>query len=225
LQSAGLAAQLRMAHGANSAFPPTLFPRENHRSSRRHIALFSAVVLSFVWIYGSDAAAQTVGTEKCGVERWSVKTLTDKDRDRVAFRPIASSVAELTRLPTPSIDYPEDSRIPVHELRVYRVRAVVRQIISSDDRDWHLVLEDPDDEKVTMIAEIPDSACVPLATWASNFQEARRVLRTAPRRAMVEIDGVGFFDFIHGQRGVAPNGFELHPVLALRVLRGVVRDE
>src|SRR5207253_3052340 len=26
--------------------------------------------------------------------------------------------------------------------------------------------------------------------------------------------GVGFFDFDHGQRGVAPNAIELHPVLA-----------
>jgi plastocyanin len=29
------------------------------------------------------------------------------------------------------------------------------------------------------------------------------------------IRGVGFFDFKHGQRGVAPNGIELHPVLRL----------
>jgi hypothetical protein len=25
--------------------------------------------------------------------------------------------------------------------------------------------------------------------------------------------GVGFFDSVHGQPGVAPNGIELHPVL------------
>jgi hypothetical protein len=28
--------------------------------------------------------------------------------------------------------------------------------------------------------------------------------------------GAAFFDFIHGQTGVAPNGIELHPVLAFR---------
>lgn len=28
------------------------------------------------------------------------------------------------------------------------------------------------------------------------------------------ITGVGFFDEIHGQTGVAPNGIELHPVLS-----------
>jgi len=29
----------------------------------------------------------------------------------------------------------------------------------------------------------------------------------------VQIKGVGMFDFLHGQTGVAPNGIELHPVL------------
>src|SRR5262249_50238515 len=29
----------------------------------------------------------------------------------------------------------------------------------------------------------------------------------------VQVTGVGMFDFLHGQTGVAPNGIELHPVL------------
>jgi hypothetical protein len=29
----------------------------------------------------------------------------------------------------------------------------------------------------------------------------------------VRVTGVGFFDFEHGQTGVAPNAIELHPVL------------
>jgi len=32
------------------------------------------------------------------------------------------------------------------------------------------------------------------------------------------VTGVGFFDFLHGQTGVAPNGVELHPVLRFRLL-------
>ena len=34
----------------------------------------------------------------------------------------------------------------------------------------------------------------------------------SPARPLVWITGVGFFDYLHGQRGVAPNGIELHPV-------------
>ena len=29
----------------------------------------------------------------------------------------------------------------------------------------------------------------------------------------IQITGVGMFDFLHGQTGVAPNGIELHPIL------------
>lgn len=32
----------------------------------------------------------------------------------------------------------------------------------------------------------------------------------------VHVTGIGFFDFIHGQTGVAPNGVELHLVRAFR---------
>jgi len=31
----------------------------------------------------------------------------------------------------------------------------------------------------------------------------------------IEITGVKFFDFINGQTGVAPNGIEVHPVIAI----------
>jgi hypothetical protein len=29
------------------------------------------------------------------------------------------------------------------------------------------------------------------------------------------VRGVGFFDRIHGQTGIAPNGIELHPILGI----------
>jgi hypothetical protein len=31
----------------------------------------------------------------------------------------------------------------------------------------------------------------------------------------VTVTGIGFFDPIHGQEGVAPNGVELHPILEI----------
>jgi hypothetical protein len=32
------------------------------------------------------------------------------------------------------------------------------------------------------------------------------------------VTGVAFFDFKHGQTGVAPNAIELHPILGFRCL-------
>jgi hypothetical protein len=42
--------------------------------------------------------------------------------------------------------------------------------------------------------------------------QARRAAKTCAR---ARVTGVVFFDFDHGQTGVAPNAIELHPILAL----------
>jgi len=34
------------------------------------------------------------------------------------------------------------------------------------------------------------------------------------------VTGVAFFDYEHGQTGVAPNAIELHPILGFRCLSG-----
>jgi len=44
---------------------------------------------------------------------------------------------------------------------------------------------------------------------------ARAVVRVCARAV---VTGVAFFDFLHGQTGVAPNGIELHPILGFRCL-------
>jgi hypothetical protein len=44
---------------------------------------------------------------------------------------------------------------------------------------------------------------------------ARRAVRLCSRAA---VTGVAFFDFDHGQTGVAPNAIELHPVLKFQCL-------
>jgi hypothetical protein len=42
----------------------------------------------------------------------------------------------------------------------------------------------------------------------------RRAVRVCP--GVATVTGVAFFDFFHGQTGVAPNAIELHPILAFR---------
>ena len=160
------------------------------------------------------AAAQRA----CGVERWRVKILADGDRERVSWTPETTSVAALRQVPGPRQALPPASRIAPYELRLYRVHAILRQILPESDGDWHIVLADPDRPRETLVAEIPDSACALGSGHEAEYAAARRALRGVPRYGLVELDGVGFFDFLHGQRGMAPNGFELHPVVAIRLL-------
>jgi hypothetical protein len=83
----------------------------------------------------------------------------------------------------------------------------------------------------TVIVEFPSSSCVRGAAPVRKRQiaAARRAFTRACGRPLASsfkalngtatITGVGFFDFLHGQTGVAPNGIELHTVLEFRTRR------
>jgi hypothetical protein len=159
-------------------------------------------------------------TRTCGVERWPVKIAADAHARRVDTVPSVMSISALRALPLPPRPLPYNTRIAPYELKTFRVRAVMRQLITEHDGDWHLVLEDPDAPGRTIIGEIPDSACALGSVHAAGFAAVRRNLRAAPKRAVIEVEGIGFFDYLHGQRGVAPNGFELHPILRARIVGG-----
>jgi hypothetical protein len=68
-----------------------------------------------------------------------------------------------------------------------------------------------------MIAESPMASCGRGATpeRRGQVERARVAVRLCTR---AEISGVAFFDALHGQTGVAPNGIELHPILAFTCL-------
>ena len=162
----------------------------------------------------------------CGRERWAVKTLSDAYAAEVSLRPLWTSVGALVALPRPSGRKRRRQR--PYEYRTYGVRATLVGFRQETDGDIHVVLRDaPSGE--TMIAEIPDPACT-LAP--ARLQTAWRRLRTMLQQRYgfagssytaveqpVVIYGVAFFDSFHHQRGIARNGIELHPVLALKFLR------
>lgn len=85
----------------------------------------------------------------------------------------------------------------------------------------HLALAD--DNGHNMIAEIPAPACVRSGPFRTAIAQARAAFDATYRattkykqpNVAVTIRGVGFFDRIHNQRGVADNGIELHPVLSI----------
>jgi hypothetical protein len=182
-----------------------------------------------VGVFGrTSPAAQTargVPLGLCGSERWTVKTLTDAAASKVAFaaqKP--KSVEGLRHLKPPRVLKATTSRKAGVERTVYRVTALLMSMRREDDSDIHLVLADP---KLggSMIAELPSASCTIGATARERdaMDQARADLaaacgglpgvRPVTLNGTATLTGVGFFDPIHGQGGVAPNGIELHPVL------------
>jgi hypothetical protein len=160
-------------------------------------------------------------TGSCGVERWYVKTGMDADAAQVSQVAKETSIATLIGLPKPR-NLPQRARVGDAERTIWRLRATVTDYKLEQDSDIHLVLRDGSGN--SMIAELPDVACI---GFPSPFKDQIRTVRSLfdaryrpsssfqSVNAEATITGVGFFDFLHGQRGVAPNGIELHPVLSI----------
>ncbi len=161
------------------------------------------------------AAGQAL-PRQCGYDRWPVKILTDKDRERVDFSPLEGTVAQLVAIPIHEIPYPRDRRIGPEELRVYRLRARLLKTQHEQDSDLHLIVADLDKPDVQMIVEIPAPACGEGSGYEQKYRKARDVISSVHIGDVIEITGVGFFDFIHTAEGAAKNGFELHPVLKIQ---------
>jgi hypothetical protein len=181
------------------------------------------VVLAVACLPGSKPAQDN--GDKCGVERWAVKTLSDGDASRVNLTPVAGSVSDLRSLPAPA-DLPDASRIAPTELTTFTVTVRLIEFKIEGDHDVHVVVADPADASKSMIVEFPDAeACsgADISAERLGMETARAALIAAEGEpssskfkklsGQAVITGVGFFDFLHGQTGVAPNCIELHPVL------------
>ncbi|HZW50612.1 MAG TPA: hypothetical protein VFF05_02015, partial [Rudaea sp.] len=117
---------------------------------------------------------------------------------------------------------PTNNRVAPYETTVWVLDATLTEYKLENDSDYHLVIKDASGN--TMIAEIPDPACVGSGSpFASDIQNARaqfdaKYTATTSFQTVsipVQLIGMGMFDFLHGQTGVAPNGIELHPVLGI----------
>jgi hypothetical protein len=178
-----------------------------------------------VLLFWVTLTSQLFAQQRCGVERWSVKTGTDADVQNVGLSnpPQPATIAQLIALPPPN-PIPKDNRVTPTETTVFVVNATLTDYKleggSKGDSDYHLVLQD--DQGNTMVAEIPSPHCVdnssPFAAKVANARaEFDSQLTAGPSfqtaNIPVQVTGVGFFDFAHGQHGAAPNVIELHPVL------------
>ena len=203
--------------------------------------LWSSIALSLAgstavlaWAAGSGMSGRKVDPEdmelrrpniyastgSCGVERWSVKTGTDADAHLVNLSsPLSETISYLRSLTAPST-LPASNRVQPTEIQTFMVNATLTEYKLETDSDYHLVIKDSAGN--TMIAEIPDPACVgsgsPFASYVHNSRsefDAKYSATTSFQTANIPVRlyGVGFFDFQHGQTGVAPNAIELHPVL------------
>jgi hypothetical protein len=140
-----------------------------------------------------------------------------------------TTITQLTAIPAPA--HPEtrrSTRFAPTELATFQIKGILKVIKKETDQDYHIVITDPTNARITMIVEAPDPRCAS----GSQFLDKITLVRTMLDQTLhldsifvenlrselsmpVTVTGVAFFDTLHGQEGVAPNGIELHPVLMI----------
>jgi hypothetical protein len=154
----------------------------------------------------------------CGQERWDVKTGTDLDSGNVNMTVNETTIAELRSFESPAMP---PRRVPNSpEVQVWRIQATITYAMEEVDFDYVLALDDGQGN--TMIAAAACPGCARGSPWLDQIQQVRHAVDAAipgltdhyqEVGRTATITGVGFFDAIHGQMGVAPNGLGLHPIL------------
>ena len=166
-------------------------------------------------------------------ERWAVKTAADPDAQALTDQvPSEGTIQALSALPVPPL-LPPNGRSEGAEKTLWSVEATLTAYRAEADGDYHMVIAD--EAGRTMIAEIPkpgdilgrsyfaDGIAAARRALDDHFQIAENPARPTPPgvsvsafhevNVWVRLVGLGFFDFGHNQRGVAPNAIELHPVV------------
>ena len=182
-------------------------------------------VLGTIMLLASASAAFA-----CGTERWSVKVGTDRDATRVATSSQVATIAQLRSIAAPARPNSRPkTRFAPTELTTFQVKGILRVIKKETDQDYHLVITDPTNARITMIVESPDPTCASGSQFLDSITSVRtmldqtlqldRVFSAENLRSElsmpVTVTGVAFFDTLHRQEGVAPNGIELHPILMI----------
>lgn len=154
----------------------------------------------------------------CGSERWSIKTGTDSQAPHISLVPQPNTIATLAALAAAGGG---TTREMPTETTLWELKNVtLTELKEESDSDYHLVISDGTH---TMIAEIPYPSCATNSAWSCFISRARSeidakyTVTTSPQypAATITLRGIGFFDYLHSQTGVAPNAIELHPVLQI----------
>lgn len=169
---------------------------------------------------GGVVAAPSSAQAQCGIERWPVKTGTDPDASLVSASVIPTTLAHLRALPVVR-PLPQERRLAPVETTTYSVTATLVEYRRTADSDYQLVLAD--EEGRTILVELPSPMCSMGSRFAPEISQVRSIFESRFfatelfKTAMVpvEVRGIGFFDFVAGERGAAPNGIQLHPVTYL----------
>jgi hypothetical protein len=176
---------------------------------------------------GHGNARKVVPGTWCGGTLWRLMTLSDVDRRKVVLRPTDTDIAAIAALPTPKRIVPR--RTTDFQLHAWRMEVVVDRYRIASNGEIVLVLYSIPTGQY-MNAYMPNPHCLgPRARRRSAMVAAREELTSHCAQvtpawqllgASAVITGVGYWNPVRTTRGALPNGAELRPITAFRIVSG-----
>lgn len=211
----------------------TFDPTEHHR---QHLEVIEKLARDIARLRNeqSGSGRSEIGSgkeERPAIERWQVRTGTDRDVAKVNPAPVMTTVEELVAQPRP-IDMPLSGKAPARyqsgraepvETTTWSFDAQIRGFRRSVNRTYRLILVG--NSGATMIAKLPDHKRMRQSSpWFNSVVAVRKRLEKRLRFTNaytylttplpVHLVGIGHFGRPHGQAGAAPNGVELQPIIS-----------
>lgn len=192
---------------------------------------------SFLLFLALTLASLRIQAQHCGTWRWAVKTLTDADGARIlSAKAKVTTITDLAAEKAPqklSTRHNFDGRINGEQDKVL-VDAVIIKCKLEPDKDYHLVLQDPN-TNATIVSEIPSPNCDNLANspelkarykklraWIDSKINITTSMNEVDPPIEVQVEGVAFWDAPHGATGASDEGREIHPITDFNTVSGSV---
>jgi hypothetical protein len=184
------------------------------------VAIGTSVVAATV----QAAPAQAPSAARCGGPLWRLKTLSDRDRMKVALAPHATTIGAILGRHAPT-------KLPTHRATPFQKQTwEVPAQITSVRRDGNELRLELFDHGGYMNAVIPAPFCLTKRTrargdiveaWETFLADCGPVSSDPrPLGAVFYVRGVGYWSQHDSRKGEARNGAELHPVTGLRTVAG-----
>lgn len=203
-------------------------PRRSRRLSVLALLLALLIAgLAGAWVGSGEARPERPPGTWCGGKLWPLMTLSDADRGRVRFDDTMTTIATLAKLSPPARI--SAARASTFQQHVWRLRTVVDRYRVASNGEIVLILYSIDSAQY-MNTYMPNPDCLSSTSrYRSGLIAARQAfIGACPRPtpswqllgATVDIAGVGFWNPVKTTRGALPNGAELRPVTAFKLIAG-----
>jgi hypothetical protein len=163
----------------------------------------------------------------CGGALWRQMALSDSRRARIDFRPVRTSIAQVSTLVPPRTI--RTTRLTPFQLRSWSMPAVVDRYRIASNGEIVLILYSIQSAQY-MDAYLPNPHCLgPRSRGRPAMIAARKEFTShcPPATAQwqllgatVELTGVGFWNPSKATRGALPNGAELRPLTNVKIVNG-----